>query len=66
MNKEAENRLLNGSETKDASDMDDVRDALDRSAQPQVVADADASSSKAKGGVLRASPGDPAPVPTLK
>jgi chemotaxis protein MotB len=62
MKKETENRLLNGSETKDASDIDDVRDALDRPTQRQVVAEVDAGSSKAKGG----GSSDPVPIPTLK
>jgi chemotaxis protein MotB len=66
MNKEAESRLLNGSETKDASDMDDVRDALDRVPQPQVVAGAEAVSTKASVGALRALPGGSTPIPTLK
>jgi chemotaxis protein MotB len=66
MNKETESRLLNGSEAKDASDMDDVRDALDRAVQPQVVADAEAVSTKDRVGALRALPGGSTPIPTLK
>jgi hypothetical protein len=66
MNKEAESRLLNGSETKDASDMDDVRDALDRAGQPQVVADAEAASTRTSVGALRSLPSGSTPIPTLK
>jgi chemotaxis protein MotB len=65
MNKEAESRLMNGSETRDASDLDDVHDALDRTAQPQ-IADAQAASTKAKTGALRALPSGSTPIATLK
>jgi hypothetical protein len=66
MNKEAENRLMNGAETRSASDVDDVQDALDQAAQPQVVSGAQSVSGKSSVDTLRAQPSDASSIPTLK
>ncbi|MBC7623995.1 MAG: flagellar motor protein MotB [Aeromicrobium sp.] len=63
MNKQAESRLINGSETKDASDMDDVREALDGAVEPQAVAEV---APKATAGALRGLPSGSTPIATLK
>jgi len=46
--------------------VDDVQDALDQAAQPQVVSGAQSVSGKSSVDTLRAQPSDASSIPTLK
>jgi chemotaxis protein MotB len=68
MNKQAEARLMTGSETKDASDADDVRGLLEETTRPASIADTGETvqPKTAVVGALRALPSGSTAVPTLK
>jgi chemotaxis protein MotB len=67
MNKQAEERLMNGGESKDASDVDDVREVLGEAATTAPkAAVADTAVNKPSVAALRALPNGSTPIPTLK
>jgi chemotaxis protein MotB len=68
MNKQAEARLMTGSETKDASDADDVRELLDTAPSAAAIADAgNATAPRTPAvGALRALPSGSTAIPQLK
>ncbi len=67
MNKQAEERLMNGGESKDASDLDDVREVLGDAANTQINAvAAEAPAAKPTVAALRALPAGSTPISTLK